>query len=113
MGESLPFLKGTLDVLVLKALAWGQMHGFELTRWLADRSANALALDEAAIYQSLYRLEGRGLVAAEWGVSDKGRRSRYYALTASGRKALREEIAQWQQFSSVVSGILKADPRKS
>ncbi len=112
MGDSLPFLKGTLDVLVLKALAWGSMHGFELTRWLSDHSAQSIELDEAAIYQSLYRLEARGLVDAEWAISDKGRRSRYYALTTAGRKALKAEAEQWRRFSRVVSVILDAEPRR-
>ena len=113
MATPLPFLKGTLDVLVLKALAWGQMHGFELTRWLSDHSSRSIELDEAAIYQSLYRLEARGLVEAEWAVSDKGRRSRYYALTAAGRKALRAETEQWRRFAGVVTDILDAEPRKT
>jgi transcriptional regulator len=112
MADALPFLKGTLDVLVLKALAWGQMHGFELTRWLAEQSSQSIDLDEAAVYQSLYRLEARGLVETEWAVSDKGRRSRYYSLTAPGRKALRAESDQWRRFAAVVSGILAAEPRR-
>jgi PadR family transcriptional regulator PadR len=113
MPDALPFLKGTLDVLVLKALAWGQMHGFELTRWLSDHSAKSIELDEAAIYQSLYRLEARGLVEAEWDISEKGRRSRYYSLTAAGRKTLRAEADQWRRFAGVVSEILDAEPRKA
>lgn len=113
MPRPVTFLKGTLDVLVLKALAWGSMHGFELTRWLAEHSAQTLELDEAAIYQSLYRLEARGLIVAEWAISEKGRRSRYYQLTAAGRKALKTESAQWLRFSEIVAAILGAEPRKS
>lgn len=113
MAEPLPFLKGTLDVLVLKALAWGQMHGFEVTRWLAERSGQQIDLDEAAVYQALYRLEARGLVAAEWAESERGRRSRYYALTPAGRKALRAESQRWRRFTEVVGEILDAEPRKT
>jgi transcriptional regulator len=113
MTARLPFLRGTLDVLVLRALAWSDMHGFELTRWLSERSGQSIDLDEAAIYQSLYRLEARGLVEADWAVSEKGRRSRYYSLTSAGRKTLKTESEQWLRFSGVVTSILEADPRKT
>jgi len=106
----LPLLKGTLDVLVLKALVWTPMHGFELTRWLADHSGTAWDLDEAAVYQSLYRMEARGLVVAEWGRSEKGRRARYYELTPTGRTELQRESARWRQYAAVVATILDAAP---
>jgi PadR family transcriptional regulator, regulatory protein PadR len=112
-ADTLPFLKGTLDILVLKALGWAPMHGFELTRWLADRSGDAFELDEAAVYQSLYRLEARGLVAAEWGTSEKGRRARYYKLTAAGRESLRREAALWRRYAEVVATILDTAPRNA
>jgi transcriptional regulator len=102
----LPLLKGTLDVLVLKALAWGAMHGFELTEWLSQRSRAALELEEAAVYQALYRLEERRLVSAEWGISEKGRRARYYQLTARGRAELKRESDVWRRYAAVVSAIL-------
>lgn len=111
MSESLPFLKGTLDVLVLKALAWGSMHGFALTQWLAEHSSRSIELDVPAVYQSLYRLEARGLVLAEWAVSEKGRLSRYYALTTTGKRALKKESDQWLRFSDVVTAILTAEPQ--
>ena len=113
MPDALPLLKGTLDVLVLKALAWAPMHGFELTRWIEERSGAAFELDEAAVYQALYRLEPRGLVAAEWGTSEKGRRARYYRLTAAGREHLRREAALWRRYAEVVASILDAAPRKA
>lgn len=107
---TIPFPKGTLDVLVLKALMWGPMHGFELSRWLDDRSAEAFALNEAAIYQALYRLEARRLVAAVWGLSEQGKRARYYSLTASGKAQLRQQTADWRKYATVVSAILDAKP---
>ena len=110
MADILPLLKGTLDILVLKALAWTPMHGFELTRWLAERSGAAFELDEAAVYQSLYRLEARRLVAADWGVSEKGRRARYYRLTTSGREHLRREAGLWRRYAAVVEAILDTAP---
>ena len=113
MPDVIPFLKGTLDILVLKALAWTPMHGFELTRWLAERSDAAFEIDEAAVYQSLYRMEAKRLVAAEWGMSDKGRRARYYEITASGREHLRREAQLWRRYAEVVATILDAAPRKT
>jgi transcriptional regulator len=110
MPESLAVVKGTLDVLVLKALAWGPMHGFEVAAWLESRSAGALALDDSGLYQALYRLEGRGLVAAEWGVTENNRRARYYRVTPAGRAHLTRETATWLRYASTVSGILTAPP---
>ena len=106
--STLPLLKGTLDVLVLKALAWSTMHGFELTRWLADRSGSTIEFEEAAVYQSLYRLEAKALIAAEWGTSERGRRARYYSLTAAGRAHYRKESALWREYVRVVASILDA-----
>lgn len=102
-----PLLKGTLDVLVLTALASGPAHGFALTRWLADRSESALDLDEAAVYQALYRLEARGLVQAAWRQSEKGRRARFYRLTPRGRTELTREVAAWRRYVTVVSAIIE------
>jgi transcriptional regulator len=101
-----PLLKGTLDVLLLTALASGPAHGFALTRWLAERSGSELDLDEAAVYQGLYRLEARGLVQATWKQSAKGRRARVYRLTARGRTELAREAAAWRRYATVVGGIL-------
>lgn len=112
LAPALPFLKGTLDVLVLTALSEGAMHGFAITRWLAERSEAALAVDEAAVYQALYRLEARGVVKATWRTSEKGRRARFYTLTARGRAELDREIAAWRRYASVVSGILDSAVRK-
>ena len=101
-------LRGTLDVLVLKALSWGPMHGFEITTWLEDSSAGALDVDDSALYHALHRMEERGLIAAEWGVTENNRRARYYAVTSAGRAHLRAETARWLRYSQMVSGILTA-----
>jgi len=111
--RSPPFLKGTLDILVLKALVWTPMHGFELTQWLADRSGSAFELDEAAIYQSLYRMESKELITGEWGMSGLGKRARYYHLTAAGRAHLRREGARWKQYAAAVASILDSAPDKA
>jgi len=97
-------LKGTLDVLVLKTLSWGPMHGFEITRWLEDRSGGRLDITDAALLQALHRLEGRGLLTGEWGVTKNERRARYYRLTSAGRVALRADAkALLDQFDAMTS----------
>lgn len=106
-------LKGTLDVLVLKALSWGPMHGFEITSWLEDRSGGRLNVSDAALLQALHRMEERTLVAAEWGVTENGRRARYYRLTAAGRVSLRDESAALADYVDALTAILtarKAEP---
>ena len=109
MSDRLPVLKGTLDVLVLKALAWGPMHGFEVAAWLEQRSGDALALDDSGLYQALYRLEGKALIAAEWGVTENNRKARYYRISAAGRRHLARETATWLRYAQTVTAIL-TDP---
>ena len=111
MAEPLPLVKGTLDVLLLKALTWSPMHGFEITTWLEARSAGAIGVQDSALYQALHRLEARGLVAAEWGVTANNQRARYYQLTDGGRAHLAAETAQWVRYAETVTGILTAAPR--
>ena len=106
--DPLALVKGTLDVLVLRALAWAPMHGFEITTWLEDRSGGALGVDDSALYQALHRLEARVLVAAEWGVTANTRRARYYRLPAAGRAHLSAETARWVRYAETVTGILTA-----
>ncbi|HEX7050753.1 MAG TPA: PadR family transcriptional regulator [Longimicrobiales bacterium] len=110
MSESLPVLRGTLDLLVLKALSSTPMHGFEVTSWLEERSGGALGLEDSAIYQALYRMERRGWVEAEWGVTENNRRARYYGVTAAGRAHLEAETARLLRYADVVAGILTAAP---
>ena len=110
-ADQLPLVKGTLDVLVLKALAWGPMHGFAITEWLEERSRGSIGVDDSALYQALHRMEERGLVEAEWGVSENNRRARYYRATTAGRAHLRAETARWVRYAEVVTGILTATSR--
>ena len=107
-GDALPVVKGTLDVLVLKALSWTPMHGFEIVTWLEVRSGGWLGVDDSALYQALYRMEERGLVAADWGVTDNNRRARYYRVTAKGRRFLDAETARWTRYAELVTDILTA-----
>ena len=110
-ADPLALVKGTLDVLVLKALSWGPMHGFEITNWLEDNSGGTLDVDDSALYHALHRMEERGLIAAEWGVTENNRRARYYSVTSAGRAHLRAETARWLRYSEMVSGILTAVSR--
>ena len=104
----LPVLKGTLDLLVLRALSWTPMHGFEIVTWL-ERAANAaLDVEDSALYQAVYRLEEKGLLEAEWGVTENNRRARYYKITAEGRAHLRAETRNWMQYAETVTNILTA-----
>lgn len=101
-------LKGTLDVLVLKALVWGPRHGFEITTWLEERSGGQLSVDESALYQALHRMEGKGWLSAEWGVTENNRRARYYTLTRAGKAALEEESARISDYAAALTTILSA-----
>ena len=97
-------LKGTLDVLVLKTLSWGPMHGFEITKWLETRSGGRLDITDAALVQALHRLEERGLLTGEWGITKNERKARYYRLTTAGRAQLRSETAALvDQFDALMS----------
>ena len=104
--QRVALVRGTLDVLVLKALAWGPMHGFEITTWLEDHSGGKLGVEDGALYHALVRLEERGAIEAEWGETENGRRARYYRLTAGGRAQLKAETARWLEYAGVVTGIL-------
>ncbi|MBA2245050.1 MAG: PadR family transcriptional regulator [Gemmatimonadetes bacterium] len=104
-------VKGTLDVLVLKALSWSPMHGFEITCWLEERSGGDLELRDSALYQALYRMEERGLVEAEWGVTENNRRARYYRITPAGRAHLTTETAKFLRYAQTVTGILTGAPQ--
>ena len=89
-------LHGTLDVLVLKTLSWGPMHGYAISTWIEQQTRQELEIVDAALYKALHRLEASGAIDAEWGVSDNNRRAKYYSLTRRGRQLLRTETATWQ-----------------
>ena len=104
--DALPLVKGTVDLLVLKALSVAPMHGFGISTWLEEQSSGAVAIDDSAMYQVLHRLEGRGFIDAEWAVTENNRKARYYTLTAAGRNHLRAEIDIWIKRSASVTSIL-------
>lgn len=110
--QRMPLVRGTLDVLVLRALNWGPMHGFEITTWLEERSSGKLDVEDGALYHALVRLEGRGAIEAEWGETENGRRARYYKLTPIGRAYLKAETERWLEYASAVTGVLTS-PRSA
>lgn len=109
MGDALPLLKGTLDLLILKALSVEPAHGYGVARWLEARSGGEIGADDSALYQSLHRLEERGLVLAEWGRSENNRRARFYRLSAKGRRHLDAESNTWRRYAQSVETVLGAD----
>ncbi|MEO6877570.1 MAG: PadR family transcriptional regulator, partial [Gemmatimonadaceae bacterium] len=100
-------LHGTLDLLVLRALATGAMHGFALSRWIDQRTNGDLGIVDSALYKALNRLEDAGAVAAEWGVSENNRRAKYYSLSVRGRQMLRTETATWKRYVATVTAVLE------
>jgi len=101
-------VQGTLDMLVLKALSRGRLHGYAVAEWIAQTSNEILRVEEGALYPALHRLELRGLLAAEWGVSDNNRRAKYYKLTAAGRKQLAGEHEQWSRLAGAIARVMRA-----
>jgi len=108
--DRLRFLKGTLDVLILKTLTWGPAHGYAISRWIRQSSDDDLKLEEGALYPALRRLEERGWVASAWQTTDTGREARVYSLTTAGRTAVRSEVAQWKRYVSAFTRVLDARP---
>ena len=104
-------VKGTLDVLVLKSLSWGSMHGYAVMRWIRETTDDALQVEEGALYPALHRMEERGWLVAEWGLSENKRRAKYYALTTLGRNQLQISSSRWTTFAESVAKILDATER--
>lgn len=110
MATDLDLLKGTLDVLILRTLAWKPLHGYAAARWIKESSGEVLAVQDRALYLALHRLEARGLLESEWGVSENGRTARYYHLTTSGRRELRKEESRWTRYAEAVFRVLRTVP---
>ena len=100
-------LQGTLDMLVLKTLTRGAMHGYAIAEFIQQSSEDVLRVEEGALYPALHRLQLRGLLSAEWGVSDNNRRAKYYKLTAAGRRCLAEESQGWNRLSAAVTRVMR------
>ena len=111
--HELDLLQGTLDVLVLRALSWGPMHGYGIARFIREGSSGSFRILDGALYTSLHRMEERGWVESEWGNSDKGKRAKFYRLTSAGRRALRAEAAGWEQYVAAVARVMTATPESA
>ena len=107
MTPDLDLLRGTLDLLVLKTLSWGPMHGLAVLRWIEEVTGQRLQVEEGALYPALHRLERQGYVESEWGLSENNRKAKFYQLTSAGRAQLRSELAEWQRYTKAVAGVLQ------
>ena len=105
--ESLDLLQGTLDVLVLRTLMWGEMHGYAVSRWIRQRTDGVIEIEDAPLYKALHRLERAGCVEASWGVSENNRRARFYKLTPTGRRKLHEQESVWRRYAEAVFKVLE------
>src|ERR1051326_5562932 len=101
-------LRGTLDALILKTLSWGSRHGYGIARWIRDTSGETLTIEDRALYLALHRLEDRGLVESDWGLSDNNRRAKFYTLTARGRAELRAESQRLARYAKGLFRVLNA-----
>lgn len=108
MGNTAELLPGTLDLLILKAVSLGELHGYGVLLRIEQITGGALQIQQGALYPALYRVEKQGLIESEWGVSDNNRRAKYYKLTAAGRQRLRDESASWNRFADAMATALKA-----
>ena len=107
-ASKLEFLRGTLDVLILKAVVWGPLHGYAITDFIRRQSDDALLLEEGTLYPALWRLESKGLLQSEWGLSENNRKAKFYRLTAKGRRQLQQQTTTWQAYAAAVSKVLAA-----
>ena len=101
------FMQGTLDVLILRALASGRLHGYDVVAWILETTVGVLEIEEGALYTALHRMEARGWLSAEWATSPKGRRAKYYGLTTEGRRHLRRGEREWMRFAGAVTRVFR------
>ena len=109
--QSVEFLKGTLDLMVLKTLSWGPAHGYGIARWIEQCTEDVLRVEEGSLYPALYRLEDNGLITSDWGITEHNRRAKFYRLTAAGKKQLRASHDAWARFARAVARVLELAPR--
>ncbi len=114
-GEApdLGLLQGTLDLMILKALSWGPMHGFAVAKWVRSTTDDVLQIDDGALYPALHRMEHRGLIDADWDLTENKRRAKYYRLTAKGREELRFRVTSWDRYSNAVAKVIHATVQPS
>ena len=107
MSNSADILPGTLDLLILKAVSLGSLHGYGVLLRIQQISGGAFEVEQGALYPALFRLEEKGMLASEWGVSENNRRAKYYSLTAEGRKRLKSELAEWKRTAQAIAMVLQ------
>jgi transcriptional regulator len=112
MASYADILPGTLDLLILKAVSLGKLHGYGVLLRIQQISGGALRVQQGALYPALYRLEHQGLIDSQWGTSENNRRAKFYRLTAAGRKRLGEETASWSRLADAVARVLAAEPQE-
>jgi transcriptional regulator len=105
----LDLFRGTLDVLILKSLIWGPLHGYSITDFIRRQSDDVLLVEEGTLYPALWRLESKALVEAEWGLSENNRKAKFYRLTSAGRRQLRQESSNWDAYTTAVAKVLSAN----
>ncbi len=108
--DSLALVQGTVDLLILRTLSWQPMHGYGISRWIRQRTEEELDLQDAALYQALRRMEKKGWVEAEWGLTETNRRARFYKLTPRGREQLEREVSTWRRYTDAVARVLAPVP---
>ena len=107
--EPVELLQGTLDLLILKTLSWGSTHGYGIARWIQQVTGDVLRVEEGSLYPALHRLEKRGWIRSDWGLSENNRRAKYYELTSRGQQQLRAETSTWSVFSDAVGKVLTSE----
>ncbi len=112
MNDTADLLPGTLDLLILKAVSLGKLHGYGVLLRIEQISGGALQVQQGALYPALYRLEHRGLIESEWGISDNNRRAKFYRLTAAGRQRLGVEVASWNRLADAIALALRSTPQE-
>ena len=109
-ASDLEIVRGTLDVLILKTLSWGPMHGLGVVRWIERTSEQQLQIEEGALYPALHRMEHKGWLTADWGYTEQGRKAKFYRLTPAGRRQLAAERTRWERYTAAVGLVLAAEP---
>jgi PadR family transcriptional regulator PadR len=113
MGKQLELLQGTLDMLILKAVSLGPLHGYGVLLRIQQISGDQLEIQQGSLYPALYRLEHQGLIASDWGESENNRKARFYRITAAGRKKLQKETENWNRMADVIGVILSQEPEEA
>jgi transcriptional regulator len=109
-SPDLPIVRGTLDLLILKTLSWGEMHGLAIVRWLEQVTHQQLQVEEGALYPALHRMEGKGWLESVWGYTEQNRQAKFYRLTGTGRRQLAAELSRWKSYTSAVELVVTAEP---